>query len=64
MALIENDGHKRNGLQLRAQLPELIVVDDMNADSVGAFGSRVPEITPNIDQLAREGLRFEHAPLP
>ena len=39
----------------------LITVDDMNADSVGVFGSTVPEITPNIDQLAREGLRFERA---
>jgi N-sulfoglucosamine sulfohydrolase len=39
----------------------LITVDDMSADSVGVFGSRVPDITPNIDQLAREGLRFELA---
>jgi N-sulfoglucosamine sulfohydrolase len=36
----------------------LITVDDMSADSVGVFGSSVPAITPNIDQLAREGLRF------
>ena len=36
----------------------LITVDDMSADSVGVFGSSVPDITPNIDQLAREGLRF------
>ncbi len=39
----------------------LITVDDMSADSVGVFGSSVPDITPNIDQLAREGLRFELA---
>jgi len=39
----------------------LITVDDMSADSVGAFGSNVADITPNIDQLAREGLRFERA---
>lgn len=39
----------------------LITVDDMNADSVGVFGSSVPDITPNIDQLAKEGLRFERA---
>ncbi len=39
----------------------LITVDDMSADSVGVYGSRVPGITPNIDQLAREGLRFERA---
>lgn len=39
----------------------LITVDDMSADSVGVFGSSVPNITPNIDQLARDGLRFERA---
>lgn len=39
----------------------LITVDDMNTDSVGVFGSTVPAITPNIDQLASEGLRFEMA---
>jgi len=39
----------------------LITVDDMNTDSVGVFGSAVPGTTPNIDKLAREGLRFEQA---
>ena len=39
----------------------LITVDDMSADSVGVFGSSVPETTPNIDLLAREGVRFERA---
>jgi N-sulfoglucosamine sulfohydrolase len=39
----------------------LITVDDMSTDSVGAFGSSVPNITPNIDLLAREGIRFESA---
>ena len=39
----------------------LITVDDMNADSVGILGSDVAEITPNIDQLAQDGLRFEYA---
>ncbi len=38
----------------------LITVDDMNCDSVGAYGCTVPETTPNIDRLAAEGLRFEH----
>jgi N-sulfoglucosamine sulfohydrolase len=37
-----------------------ITLDDMNRDSVGVYGSRVPDATPNIDQLAAEGLRFEH----
>jgi N-sulfoglucosamine sulfohydrolase len=39
----------------------LITVDDMSWDSVGAFGCRAPDVTPNIDGLAREGIRFEHA---
>lgn len=39
----------------------LITVDDMNTDSIGAFGSQVPDVTPNIDQLAKSGLRFENA---
>lgn len=45
------------------QRPNILVitVDDMNADSVGVFGSAVPQVTPNIDSLARAGLRFERA---
>ena len=39
----------------------IITVDDMSADSVGAFGCRLPETTPNIDRLAQQCVRFEHA---
>ncbi|QDU94041.1 sulfatase family protein [Lignipirellula cremea] len=39
----------------------LIVADDMNADSPGCFGGTVPGITPHLDRLAAEGMRFEHA---
>ena len=39
----------------------LITVDDMNWDSVGAFGNAIADITPHIDQLGREGRRFEYA---
>jgi len=38
-----------------------ITVDDMNADSVGVFGCPVPDTTPQLDQLAAEGMRFEYA---
>lgn len=38
-----------------------ITVDDMNRDSIGVYGCPIPEITPNIDKLASQGLRFEHA---
>ncbi|MGI9470258.1 MAG: sulfatase family protein, partial [Rubripirellula sp.] len=38
----------------------LMIADDMNWDDCGAYGH--PAIrTPNIDQLAAEGLRFQHA---
>jgi N-sulfoglucosamine sulfohydrolase len=39
----------------------IITVDDMSADSIGAFDCPIPETTPNIDRLASEGLRFRHA---
>jgi len=39
----------------------LITADDMNWDTPGAFGGRVPGLTPNIDGLARSGMRFERA---
>jgi N-sulfoglucosamine sulfohydrolase len=39
----------------------LITADDMNWDSPGCFGGKTPDITPNIDRLASEGIRFVHA---
>ena len=39
----------------------LITADDMNWSAPGCFGGRTPDITPNIDRLASEGVRFEHA---
>ncbi len=46
-----------------AQRPNLllITVDDMNCDSVGAFGCKLPNTTPHMDRLAAQGLRFERA---
>jgi len=38
----------------------LITVDDMNCDSVGVYGCPIPNITPHIDRLASQGIRFEH----
>ena len=38
----------------------LITADDMNCDSVGCFGNPMPDITPNLDRLASEGMRLEH----
>ncbi|UCD29325.1 MAG: sulfatase [Planctomycetota bacterium] len=39
----------------------MVTVDDMNYNSAGVTGCTVPDITPNIDQLASEGMRFVHA---
>jgi len=48
---------------VRAERPNLLIitVDDMSADSVGAFGCRLEGTTPNIDRLAKQGLRFSRA---
>ena len=39
----------------------IITVDDMSADSIGAFGCKLPGTTPNIDRLAAAGLRLTRA---
>ena len=39
----------------------VITMDDLSCDSVGAFGCKLPDTTPNIDRLAAEGLRFAQA---
>jgi N-sulfoglucosamine sulfohydrolase len=39
----------------------LITVDDMNYNSPGVSGCGVDGITPNIDRLAAEGIRFVHS---
>jgi len=46
-----------------AQRPHLLIitVDDMSADSIGAFGCRLPDTSPHMDRLAAQGLRFEYA---
>jgi len=52
-----------SGMVKAAERPNvlLITLDDMNWDSVAVFGSKVPDISPNIDRLASEGMRFEHS---
>ena len=39
----------------------LITADDMNYNSPGVYGCGIPGITPNIDRLASEGMRFLNA---
>lgn len=39
----------------------LMTADDMNYDTPGFTGNRLPDITPNLDRLAREGLFIVNA---
>jgi len=39
----------------------LLTADDMNYDTPGFTGGKVPEITPNLDRLASEGMWFVNA---
>jgi N-sulfoglucosamine sulfohydrolase len=38
----------------------LITADDLNYNSVGVYGNTIPNITPNIDKLAAQGMLFNH----
>ena len=38
-----------------------ITVDDMSCDSIGVFKAKLEGISPNVDALAAEGIRFEMA---
>ena len=39
----------------------LFTADDLGRDSLGCFGGKVPDLTPNLDAFAAEGMRFENA---
>lgn len=39
----------------------LITADDLSAASLGVYGCKVKGITPNLDELAAQGMKFEHA---
>lgn len=41
----------------------LVIADDLGADDCGPFGNRVVR-TPNLDRLARAGMRFDRAFVP
>lgn len=45
------------------QQPNVLILtaDDLNHNSVGAFGCDLAGVTPNIDRLAAEGMMFMHA---
>jgi N-sulfoglucosamine sulfohydrolase len=37
-----------------------VTFDDMSYDSAGCMGNPMPDITPNIDELAQQGIIFTH----
>lgn len=37
-----------------------VTLDDLSRGSLGAYGCPVPDISPNLDRLAAEGMRFDH----
>lgn len=39
----------------------LVTADDLNCNSIGAYGCPVRNISPNIDRLAQEGIQFMNA---
>ncbi len=51
------------GQTSRARRPNVLffTADDMNHDSLGVTGCKIPGITPNLDRLASQGMRFRHA---
>jgi N-sulfoglucosamine sulfohydrolase len=46
-----------------AAKPNLLIIttDDMSCDSVGVYGSKLKDSTPNMDKLAAQSLRFNYA---
>lgn len=51
------------GTSLMAAKPNVLIitVDDMSCDSIGVFGCKLKDTTPNIDRLAALSLRFSYA---
>jgi len=39
----------------------LLTADDLHCESVGSFGGKIADLTPNLDRLASEGMRFFRA---
>jgi len=56
-----NSHNKRKDIHENQPNILIITADDLAYNSVGAYGCKIEDITPNIDRLASEGIRFTHA---
>lgn len=52
-----------NRVEGTKHLPNILIItaDDLAYNSIGAYGCKVPDITPNIDKFAEQSVRFMHA---
>ena len=39
----------------------LFTADDLHAESLGVYGGKVADLTPNLDNFSAQGMRFERA---
>ena len=51
------------GLARAADRPNILLftADDLHAESLGVYGGRVPQLTPNLDAFAAQGMLFNRA---
>jgi len=64
LAVSVGSGFRKKTIALpKKAMPNILIltVDDMAYNSVGVFGCTIPNITPNIDKLAGEGMKFAYA---
>jgi arylsulfatase A-like enzyme len=56
-------GAPRAAVPAPAETPDVLVfmIDMLRADRVGAWGAKIPGVSPVIDRLTREGIAFRHA---
>lgn len=63
LALTACHNLESNSSQTPKPLPNILIItaDDLAYNSIGAYGCKVPDITPNIDKFAEQSVRFMHA---
>jgi N-sulfoglucosamine sulfohydrolase len=63
LSLVSCQNKRSNKMKTPLSPPNIIIVsaDDLAYNSIGAFGCKVRDISPNIDRFATEGIRFTNA---